>query len=227
MALWSPPNLPDFVIAPIREVIKKIPSHHLLPPQPDEVLDPNDAYEHLQNYAFSQGFCIVITSRDKANTYIRYACIHHGYTTRNWHQLDEHKAKQKAWFLGVTNGSHADTHNMVPNPLTYPLHAKRHPQYATQAIALRAAQISYSQATRIMATQGLSLSRNAFYNTQRTSNTIQDEGALGPLFKFLNSHNYNIRSKYHYEMDSATANPISSHLEQLFFMSDTQIRWGQ
>ena len=119
---------------------------------------------------------------------------------------------------------------MVPNPLTYPLHAKRHPQYAAsiqQAIALRAAQISYSQATNIMAAQGLSLSRSSFYNTQRTSNTTQDEGTLGPLFEFLNSHNYNIRSRYHYEMDSATANPISSRLEQLFFMSDAQIQWGQ
>ncbi|KAI9778212.1 MAG: hypothetical protein M1839_008329 [Geoglossum umbratile] len=156
MALWSPLNLPDFIIAPIQKV------------------NPDEAYECLQNYAFSQGFCIVITSHDNANTYIRYACIHHGHTTRNWYQLDEHRseernrqkeyinirarecpwqvylsykgvtkgAEQKAWFLGITNGSHASTHDMVPNPLTYPLHSKRHPQYAAsiqQAIALKAA----------------------------------------------------------------------------------------
>ncbi|KAI9766567.1 MAG: hypothetical protein M1839_004877 [Geoglossum umbratile] len=78
-----------------------------------------------------------------------------------------------------------------------------------------------------MATQGISLSRNAFYNTQRTSNTIQDKGALSPLFEFLNSYNYNICSRYHYEMDSATANSISSHFKQLFFMSDAQMQWGQ
>src|ERR1700739_4638129 len=46
---------------------------------------------------------------------------------------------QKDWFLGITNDSHANTHDMVPNPLAYPIHAKRQPQYAAamqQAIAL-------------------------------------------------------------------------------------------
>lgn len=95
MASWSPPpNLPDFIIAPIQEVIEKIPPDHLLSPQPGEVLTPDKAYECLQNYAFSQGFCIVITSRDMANTYIRYACIHHGHTTRNWRKLDEHRSEE-------------------------------------------------------------------------------------------------------------------------------------
>ena len=94
MALWSPPDLLDFIIAPIQEVIETIPSCHLLPPQPGEVLNPDEAYECLQNYAFNQGFCIVVTSHDKANTYIRYACIHHGHTTKNWHQLDEHRSKE-------------------------------------------------------------------------------------------------------------------------------------
>ncbi|KAI9764828.1 MAG: hypothetical protein M1839_005705 [Geoglossum umbratile] len=160
MTSWTPPsNLPDFVIAPICEAIDNMPPQHLLPPQVGEILDPDQAYNRLQNYAFSQGFCIVVTSRDKANTYIRFACIHHGQTTHNWHQLDEHRteegnrqkeytnirargcpwqvylsykgitkgAEQKAWFLGITNGSHADTHDMVPNPLAYPIHAKRQP----------------------------------------------------------------------------------------------------
>ncbi|KAI9760849.1 MAG: hypothetical protein M1840_002182 [Geoglossum simile] len=263
MASWIPPTgLPDFIIAPIREAIEKMPPHHLLPPQAGEVLDPDQAYERLQDYAFSQGFCIVISSRDKANTNIRYTCIHHGHTTRNWRKLDEHKteesnrqkeytnirargcpwqvyisykgitrgADQKAWFLGITNGSHAGTHDMVPNPLAYSLHAKRQPQYAAaiqQAITLRAAQISYSQASRIMAVQDLKLDRNAFYNTQRSSNKQQDGPELLPLLDFLNEKRYHIRSRYCYEMDSAIAEPISRQLEQLFFMSDSQIQWTQ
>jgi hypothetical protein len=78
-----------------------------------------------------------------------------------------------------------------------------------------------------MAAQGLTLERRAFYNSQRTSNRVQDEAELSHVFDFLGSHNYNIRSRYHYEMDPATANPISRCLEQLFFMSDTQIQWAQ
>ena len=94
MTSWiPPPGLPDFIVTPIHEAIQKMPPQHLLPPQPGEVLDPDQAYERLQNYAFSQGFCIVTTSHNKANTYIRYACIHHGNSTRNWHKLDDHKAE--------------------------------------------------------------------------------------------------------------------------------------
>ncbi|KAI9760044.1 MAG: hypothetical protein M1840_002745 [Geoglossum simile] len=136
-------------------------------------------------------------------------------------------ADQKAWFLGITNGSHAGTHDMVPNPLAYSLYAKRQPQYAAaiqQAITLRVAQISYSQASRIMAVQDLKLDRNAFYNTQRSSNKQQDGPELLPLFDFLNEKRYHIRSRYRYEMDSTTAEPISRQLEQLFFMSDSQIQ---
>ncbi len=81
MTSWiPPPGLPDFIVTPICEAIQKMPPQHLLPPQPGEVLDPYQAYERLQNYAFS-------------NTYIRYACIHHGNSTRNWHKLDDHKAE--------------------------------------------------------------------------------------------------------------------------------------
>ena len=93
MATWTPPlGLPDFVVTPIHEVINNIPPEHLLPPQDGEVLNPDQAYEHLQNYAFSQGFCIVITSHD--STFIRYACIHHGQGTRNWRKLDDHKSEE-------------------------------------------------------------------------------------------------------------------------------------
>jgi hypothetical protein len=95
MNSWTPPSdLPDFIVAPIRDAIERMPARHLLPPQAGEVLTLDQAYNRLQDYAFSQGFCIVITSHDRANTYIRYACIHHGHDTRNWHQLDEHKVEE-------------------------------------------------------------------------------------------------------------------------------------
>ena len=75
-----------------------------------------------------------------------------------------------------------------------------------------------------MAAQGLSLSKKAFYNSSRGFHKTQEEGELVLLFDFLEKEGYNIHSRYHYEMDSATANPISCQLEQLFFMSDIQIQ---
>jgi hypothetical protein len=132
--------------------------------------------------------------------------------------------------LGVTNGSHGDTHDMVSNPLAYPIHAKRHPQYAIamqQAIALRASQITYSQASRILEAQNLSIDRRAFYNSQRGSDKYQDEFNLQSLFGFFSEKGYYCHSKYKCDMDPATAEPISRYLEMVFFMSDTQIQWAQ
>ncbi|KAI9858475.1 MAG: hypothetical protein M1813_006417 [Trichoglossum hirsutum] len=140
------------------------------------------------------------------------------------------EADQKAWFLEITNGSHRDTHDIVSNPLAYSIYAKRQPQYAIaiqQAIALHASQITYAQASRILEAQNLSIDRRAFYNSQRGSNRRQDETDLQSLFNFLSSKGYYCRSRYHYEMDLATAEPINCQLEQLFFISDTQIQWAQ
>ncbi|KAI9766772.1 MAG: hypothetical protein M1840_006247, partial [Geoglossum simile] len=262
MESWVPPaGLPDFVIAPIQQAIERIPPLHFLPPQAGELLDPDETYEHLQNYTFTKSFCIVISIRNRAKTYVRFVYIYHGFTTRNWRKLDEHRteesnrgkeytsirargcpwqayvsyksvtrgAEQKAWFLGVTNGSHRDTHDLVSNPLAYPIHAKRYPQYAIaiqQAIALRASQITYSQASRILEAQNLSIDRRAFYNSQRGSNKHQNESGLQSLFGFLSEKGFYCQSKYKYNMDPATAEPISRSLEMVFFMSDTQIQWA-
>ena len=96
MEFWTPPaGLPDSIITPLRQTLERIPSQHFKTPQTSEVLSPNEAYNHLQNYAFTQEFCIIITSHDKANTYIRYACIHHRTTTRNWCELDDYRTEEE------------------------------------------------------------------------------------------------------------------------------------
>ena len=94
-----------------------------------------------------------------------------------------------------------------------------------QAIALRASQITYSQASRILEAQNLSIDRRAFYNSQRASDKHQDD--LQSLFGFLSEKGYYCHSRYKYDMDPATAEPINRYLEMLFFMSDAQIQWAQ
>jgi hypothetical protein len=105
---------------------------------------------------------------------------------------------------------------MVSNPLAYPIYAKRQPQYAIaiqQAIALYTSQITYTQASRILEAQNLSIDRRAFYNSQRGSNRCQDEIDLQSLFNFLSSKGYYCHSRYHYKMDLATVEPINCQLE--------------
>jgi hypothetical protein len=48
MESWiAPAGLPDFVIAPIQQVIEKISSSHFLPSQANELLNPDQAYNRL------------------------------------------------------------------------------------------------------------------------------------------------------------------------------------
>jgi hypothetical protein len=95
MKSWIPPaSLPDSIITPLHQILERIPSQHFKTPQVGEVLSSDKVYDCLQNYAFTQGFCVVVTSHDKANTYIRYACIHYGTTTRNWHGLDDYRMEE-------------------------------------------------------------------------------------------------------------------------------------
>ena len=119
---------------------------------------------------------------------------------------------------------------MVPNPLAYPIYAKRHPQYTAamkQAVALRASQITYSQASYILEAQSLSIDRRAFYNSQRGFDKSQDGADIRSLFGFLSEKGYYCHNKYKYDMDPATAEPINRYLEMLFFMCNTQVQWAQ
>jgi hypothetical protein len=65
MSSWTPPaGLPAHIITSLQDVINRIPPAHLLEPKAGEILHPDQVYIRLQNYAFSQGFCIVVGSRD-------------------------------------------------------------------------------------------------------------------------------------------------------------------
>ncbi|KAI9768118.1 MAG: hypothetical protein M1839_004199 [Geoglossum umbratile] len=193
--MWSPPlGLLANVLAPIQQIIDQIPSAHLVPPVTGELLNPEEAYEHLQNFAFSQGFY------EKAEI------------TTNWmSMLEKEKAyvsfkgvsvvAQKAWFLGITNSSYGNTPEMVPNPLSYTIHAQRQPQYM---VAIE---------------QAIALNQN--------HSTVEEESELTALFTYLKDKCFHIHTRYAYELDPATTQLIRKYLEQLVCLSDTQIILAQ
>ena len=60
-----------------------MPSEHLIAPEPDEEFENSvNVYNHLQNYAFSQGFAIMIGSGGQ-NKLKTYECIQHKKHTQN------------------------------------------------------------------------------------------------------------------------------------------------
>ncbi len=91
--VWQPhPNLDPSLIPIIQRAIDRIPPAHLEPPADDELFDiPSEAYERLQNYAFSQRFQIVTGSCEVGRR--NYPCIHHKADTKNYRKLDDHASK--------------------------------------------------------------------------------------------------------------------------------------
>ncbi|RPB18760.1 hypothetical protein L211DRAFT_766710, partial [Terfezia boudieri ATCC MYA-4762] len=82
----------------------------------------------------------------------------------------------RQWVLVVPiqDNNHIHTHEMVPNPFTYLIHQYRHKEFMearSQAAIHREAGLSYNQSTQLLHRQGLEISRNGFYNTQRSSAT--------------------------------------------------------
>ena len=69
-----------------------MPPAHLETPADGEQFEvPQEAMDRLQNYAFSQGFVVVIGPCGwVGNPRKTYHCIHHGTETRNWRKLDDH-----------------------------------------------------------------------------------------------------------------------------------------
>jgi hypothetical protein len=88
-------------------------------------------------------------------------------------------------------------------------------------------QIIYSQASRILEVQNLSIDRRAFYNSQKGADKSQETTDLQSLFEFLLGKSYHCHTRYKYNMDFATAEPVNRYLEMLFFISENQIQWIQ
>jgi MULE transposase domain len=81
-------SLPDIVRSAFDKAVEALPpEHRRAPTTGDEVNNPEEALCWFQNYAFTQGFCLVTSS--KARDRLRVACIHHGKKTRNTRKLAE------------------------------------------------------------------------------------------------------------------------------------------
>ena len=93
MATWTPsPALDPSLVPAAQKFIDAMPPAHLNPPADGEHFEvPEEAFERLQNYAFSQKFAVVTGScGSRGNSRKYYHCIHHGIDTQNNRKFDEH-----------------------------------------------------------------------------------------------------------------------------------------
>jgi hypothetical protein len=94
---WEPhPNLDPILAEEAYKAIARLPMSYLIHLVDGEIFSaPEAAFDRLQNYAMSRGFCVVhrSTDRNKAKTEIyrvRWQCIHYSLETANKRGLEEH-----------------------------------------------------------------------------------------------------------------------------------------
>ncbi len=74
----------------IRKALDLLPLAHCLPPSTDEtVIGLDEGKLRLQDYAFSQDFCLIVESYDKKRQRMIMKCSRHKKKTRNTRKLKE------------------------------------------------------------------------------------------------------------------------------------------
>jgi hypothetical protein len=94
---WEPhPDLNPILAEEAYKAIARLPLSHLMHPVGGEIFSgPEAAFDRLQNYAMSRGFCIVVkcSNWNKTKTQVmrvRWLCIHHNLETANKRGLEEY-----------------------------------------------------------------------------------------------------------------------------------------
>ena len=99
MSLWTAhPDCPEHLKSELERRVRSLPSFFLLPPIAGEVfINPDVCQERLQDWALSQGFVIVRTSKNVKQVRPRFdfRYIHHGGDTVNIHKLEKHVIRDK------------------------------------------------------------------------------------------------------------------------------------
>ena len=74
----------------IQTAIDALPPAHRLPPSDDEVVSSLEAGKlRLQDYAFTQGFALVVETNDKKHGRLVLHCNRHKTKTKDWRKLSE------------------------------------------------------------------------------------------------------------------------------------------
>ncbi len=95
----------------IEKVIELLPSPHLLLPRDGEAfLSFKGAKKRLQDYAFTQGFALVVEQNDKQRKTVLFDCSRHHKKQRNTSKVEEKDRQRQiprllSWIASIGSGS--------------------------------------------------------------------------------------------------------------------------
>ena len=236
------------LIERIRKATDLIPSAHRLAPVDGETFSTlEQAVKRLQDYAFTQGFALVIETRDLKRNRLVMECIRHKDKYKNVRKLtsDERKRSTKVSYLGckyrvsvrigrhdteltlaISNDSH--DHDSAYDPFAFKVHNDKDPDRETAlnlGTSLRASAIPYIQATRVLANQDLRLTRSDFYNLQRSEGKLTSEEELLGALGHLEDRGFHVLTKEVYLVEQNERR--RRVIEMFFFCSPEQIAMGR
>ncbi|MCJ1467533.1 hypothetical protein MMC07_006158 [Pseudocyphellaria aurata] len=177
----------------IRNAIDLLPPAHRIPPSDDEVVTgPEEGKLRLQDYAFTQGFCLVVASYDKKRQRLIMECSRHKKKTRNTRKIEEEDRVRAAtdvayndcryrvkityikdegkWKIKIVDSEH--NHSMAPDPFAFPQHRNRDPSHekAMQlGLSLVESNAKFRQAKRTLQAHGLNMDTKTYYNLIRST----------------------------------------------------------
>ncbi|KAF8534349.1 hypothetical protein BDD12DRAFT_809439 [Trichophaea hybrida] len=112
-------------------------------------------------------------------------------------QMDLHQR-----MLGFLVSSRVHNHEMAPDPFVYATHVRRHPDFIqarAEACRFRDAGVSYNLSLQLKHSEGLQLSRSAYYNSKRTdpgaSQLNTESGRIHQMFDSLLKEGFNVRTR--------------------------------
>lgn len=234
----------------LQRACRAIAANHKVQPIDGEIFADRDAgILRIQDFAFTQGFAVVITHEDKAvRQMVTLECTRHGKKTRNTRGLSEAERKRHAthtqflecpykvklrfrkktsdWKLSVTNREH--NHEMLEDPFQLLEHRCRDPDRAAacaEAVALRETHQPYSAARRILGVKGLRLSQKEYYNLVSFDKARTPAQEVQYALKPLETRGFHVRvkEKYLVEQDRRQAQEI----QFFFFCNREQILFAR
>jgi hypothetical protein len=237
----------------IQEAIDGLPKPHRQPPLTNESFEtPELALIRLQDWAFTQGFAVVIESRRSKR--VIFECVHHHKRTRNSRKtsledrerldtttrtkgciwglyISQRKGTGDQWILGWTREEH--NHDLNPDPFSYDQHKSRKKGYAkaVEQAKIHRGEASYITSAKLLQKEGLAdLSRKDFYNLNRKQETgeqLTKYQELQLLQTYLESHSFHYQVRYEYLLDTTGVRTGKTVVKDIFFLNDEQIQLGR
>lgn len=176
-----------------------------------------------QNWAFTQGFAVVLEKNDLKHGFYVLECVCHKKETKNSRKKEEGdyvcpaskinsincqfrlcitwQAETQNWQLVSAFLQHH--HAMSPDPFVFTQHRDRNPdrqQVETLALGMRTSHTSFGQAKRTLREHGLSIKRKDYYNLQRSVGKRTPETELDRAVRNLELKGFHVRFSEKYQV---------------------------